>query len=319
MTSLPQPPADAATPTTRLVARNSALRALNVIGDGWILRIIRDAFRGTRRFSDWQSQLGIPRSVLTSRLERLVDAGIMQRREYQAAPVRHEYVLSAMGRDLWRLYLAAWDWETTWFPNPHTMRLHLVHLSCGSRCRPILCQEETLAPLTPDDIVQTPGPGAGLEADLPPRARRRANSAIASLSSSTFLKTETAHLLGDRWTASILYHALHGIHRFSDFAEATGMSPSLLSSRLDELTQIDVMVREQASANSLRHQYLLTPKGKATFAWMLLLQAWGDRWLSPSLGPPILSVDKRTGRPVRPTLICSHCQGKLEPSRIQLF
>lgn len=306
-------------PSPRLVARNSVLRALNLIGDGWILRILRDAFRGTRRFSDWQSQLSIPRSVLTSRLERLVEAGIMQRREYQTAPLRHEYVLTAMGRDLWRLYLAAWDWETTWFPNPHTMRLHLVHLSCGASCRPILCQQGTLAPLTPEHIEQTPGPGAGMDVDLPPRARRRANSALASLDASAFLKTETAHLLGDRWTASLLYHALHGMRRFSDFIVATGMSPSLLSSRLEELIQIEIMVREPTSANSLRHQYLLTPKGNATFTWMLLLQAWGDRWLAPAEGPPLLSVDKRTGAPVNPALICSHCRSTLQSQHIQLF
>ena len=48
--------------------------ALTILGDAWTLLILRSAFHGTRRFSDWQGELGVPKAVLSNRLDRLVEA-----------------------------------------------------------------------------------------------------------------------------------------------------------------------------------------------------------------------------------------------------
>src|ERR1041384_2191025 len=84
----------------------SIARALEVVGERWTLLIVRDAFRGIRRFDDFQESLGISRNVLTERLARLVDEGVLERVPYQQRPERFEYVLTAKGREL-RVALAA--------------------------------------------------------------------------------------------------------------------------------------------------------------------------------------------------------------------
>ena len=78
----------------------SIARALEVVGERWTLLIIRDAFLGLHRFDQFQESLGIARNVLTDRLKRLVEAGILDRVRYSERPERYEYRLTTKGRDL---------------------------------------------------------------------------------------------------------------------------------------------------------------------------------------------------------------------------
>ena len=83
----------------------SIARTLEIVGERWTLLIVRDALRGLTRFEEFQQSLGIARNVLTERLNRLVDAGILERARYSERPDRYEYRLTQKGRDL-RLALA---------------------------------------------------------------------------------------------------------------------------------------------------------------------------------------------------------------------
>src|SRR5215468_3229342 len=78
----------------------SIARALEVIGERWTLLIVRDALLGRSRFDDFQHSLGLARNVLTDRLNRLVEAGVLERVPYQQHPPRHEYRLTPMGHEL---------------------------------------------------------------------------------------------------------------------------------------------------------------------------------------------------------------------------
>ncbi len=78
----------------------SIARALEVVGERWSLLIIRDAFLGLRRFEQFQESLGIARNVLTDRLNRLVEEGILDRVRYSERPERFEYRLTPKGRGL---------------------------------------------------------------------------------------------------------------------------------------------------------------------------------------------------------------------------
>src|SRR5882762_5309247 len=78
----------------------SIARTLEVVGERWTLLIIRDVFLGLRRFEQIQKSLGIARNVLTDRLNRLVDEGILERVRYSERPERYEYRLTQKGRDL---------------------------------------------------------------------------------------------------------------------------------------------------------------------------------------------------------------------------
>jgi len=78
----------------------SVARALELVGERWTLLIIRDAFLGLSRFEQFQENLGIARNVLTDRLGRLVEEGILERVRYSERPERYEYRLTQKGRDL---------------------------------------------------------------------------------------------------------------------------------------------------------------------------------------------------------------------------
>lgn len=84
-------------------------RTLDLVGDRWSLLIIRDAMDGARAFTDFQHRTGIARNILTDRLRRLIERGILER---QTAPTgrRQNYVLTDAGRDLFAVIVAARQW-----------------------------------------------------------------------------------------------------------------------------------------------------------------------------------------------------------------
>ncbi|HJO20101.1 MAG TPA: helix-turn-helix domain-containing protein, partial [Acidimicrobiales bacterium] len=94
--------------------RCSIARTLEAVGDRWTLLILRDLFRGVRRFERLHGDLGIARNLLTDRLRRLEEAGVVQRVPYQERPVRHEYRLTAKGRDLSPALVALMAWGDRW-------------------------------------------------------------------------------------------------------------------------------------------------------------------------------------------------------------
>jgi DNA-binding HxlR family transcriptional regulator len=88
----------------------SIARTLELVGERWTLLIIRDAFLGLRRFDEFQDSLGVARNVLSDRLNRLVEVGILERTAYSERPPRFEYRLTEKGRDLGVPLLALMQW-----------------------------------------------------------------------------------------------------------------------------------------------------------------------------------------------------------------
>lgn len=108
----------------------SVARALEAIGDRWTMLVIRDAFLGVRRFEDFQRDLGVARNILTDRLARLVDDGILERRRYQEKPERFEYRLTEKGVDLWPVLVSLMKWGDRHAApgGPPTL---ITHRDCG--------------------------------------------------------------------------------------------------------------------------------------------------------------------------------------------
>jgi DNA-binding HxlR family transcriptional regulator len=109
----------------------SVARALEVVGERWTILILRDAFLGVRRFDDFQRSLGVARNVLTTRLQRLVDAGVLERRRYQERPERFEYRLTEMGLDLWPAVVALMRFGDRHLSGPDGPPTRLEHRDCG--------------------------------------------------------------------------------------------------------------------------------------------------------------------------------------------
>ena len=94
------------------LAECALARAIRAIGDGWTLLILREAICGVERFDVMHDDLGIPRSVLSQRLARMVEEGVFERRPYRepGRRKRYEYVLTSKGRALIPMLVAMRSW-----------------------------------------------------------------------------------------------------------------------------------------------------------------------------------------------------------------
>lgn len=144
----------------------SLARALELVGERWTFLVIRDAFYGVRRFADFLAHLEAPRAVLSQRLQTLVDAGVLERRRYQDAPPRDEYVLTEMGRDLWPAMLALAGWGERHLANGRPRRL-FVHIGCGGRLTGSATCPACGGQVPPEDVEIRPGPGLDPARDDP--------------------------------------------------------------------------------------------------------------------------------------------------------
>lgn len=138
----------------------SIARTLDVIGDRWTILILRDSFRGVRRFDDFQRDLGIARNILTDRLQKLVDHGVLARRPYQQRPTRYEYRLTPKGIALSPALVALMRWGDTWLCEDGGVPLVLTHKSCGTPLDQTFVCWECETTVQPTEIKSRPGPGA---------------------------------------------------------------------------------------------------------------------------------------------------------------
>lgn len=125
-------------------------RSLSIFGDRWTLLIIRNAFMRTRRFDDFQKQLGMTRHLLTDRLKRLVEQQIFEKVLYQDNPKRYEYTLTQRGLDLYPVILALTAWGNRWLNDSQQFPiLSYVHQDCQHKtAQPSMRCEHCHQPLT---------------------------------------------------------------------------------------------------------------------------------------------------------------------------
>jgi DNA-binding HxlR family transcriptional regulator len=145
--------------------------ALEVLGERWTLLIVRDAFFGVRRYSDWVSRLDIPRAVLSDRLRGLVANGILVQRDDPARAGRRVYELTPAGEELWPALHALIAWGAR-HRRPSTNRYR--HAACGTELGPAaVCPECGVVPPAADVLV-VPGAGGAPRRTDPVSAAMRA-------------------------------------------------------------------------------------------------------------------------------------------------
>jgi DNA-binding HxlR family transcriptional regulator len=87
--------------------------SLEVVGERWALLVVREVAMGARRFNEIVVGTGAPRDRIASRLTTLVEAGVLEKRQYQSGPPRFEYHLTDSGRALLPVLDALLDWGRT--------------------------------------------------------------------------------------------------------------------------------------------------------------------------------------------------------------
>jgi DNA-binding HxlR family transcriptional regulator len=137
-------------------------RTMAVLGEKWTVVVLREVFSGIRRFDDMRERTGIPRQVLTNRLARLVDAGVLRREPYRdpGARVREEYRLTGKGFDLYPILVAVREWGDRYYSDPEGPPLETVHRDCGEHVRAVLRCDAGHEVGSARDVLPRPGPSA---------------------------------------------------------------------------------------------------------------------------------------------------------------
>lgn len=136
----------------------SVSRSLSVVGDKWTLLIIRSAFLGARKFSDFQSEIGMTRHRLSDRLGKLVDDEVFVKVEYQNNPVRYEYRLSPKGVELYPIIMSLVKWGDKWMAGEDGKPMEYIHKTCGSNVMPVLTCPACADEVDPREMSVVPGP-----------------------------------------------------------------------------------------------------------------------------------------------------------------
>jgi DNA-binding HxlR family transcriptional regulator len=295
-------------------ANHQFATALDLVGDRWVLLVLREAFQGVTRFDQLQRRTGAPRSTLTDRLRSMTEEGILYRNPYQSAPRRYEYRLTGKGLDLYPAAAMAWQWETRWSagePIPPRLR----HRPCGKLTHPVMRCESCGRCVTAGECQVAPGPRrAGAER---PRSQRRSRpSQPGSGVDQSFF--HVVDVVGDRWTALVFCAALFGLRRYDDFQERLGIATNILADRLRVLTDADVLERNQYLERPQRYEYRLTGKGLDLFSFVVLLTQWAERWLTADVRAPVVIRHGTCGQALRAFVACAHCEERLLPSQVAL-
>lgn len=137
----------------------SIARTLDIVGERWTLLVLRDAFRGVRRFEDFRSNLGIARNVLTDRLDTLVANGVLERRPVTEEARRMEYRLTQKGIDLFPVLVALMNWGDK-YAAEDGQPIIVRHRECSHEVETELRCPSCEKAVTARDTRSEPGPGA---------------------------------------------------------------------------------------------------------------------------------------------------------------
>jgi DNA-binding HxlR family transcriptional regulator len=124
-------------------------RTLDRVGEWWSMLILRDAFFGRTKFDEFQKSTGIAPNILARRLKSLVEANLLEKRAYQDRPVRYEYVLTDMGRDLQPLLIALSMYGNRHFAD-RGVTMRITDLDTGAAAQPVYVDSLTGKPIDPD-------------------------------------------------------------------------------------------------------------------------------------------------------------------------
>jgi DNA-binding HxlR family transcriptional regulator len=137
---------------------------LDIIGEGWSILIVREAFLGTRRFEEFQGRLGIARNILTTRLKKLCSNEVLDRVPVKEGAKRHEYILTRKGKDMMPFLMALTQWGDKWVYGENGVPLIFVDRDHGEPIANVQVFSARGEVLSPRDVMITAGPGAAPEA-----------------------------------------------------------------------------------------------------------------------------------------------------------
>jgi DNA-binding HxlR family transcriptional regulator len=289
---------------------DAVFRATDLIGDAWSWLVLREAvLYDARRFSDFLTGTGAPRSTLNSRLAALTDAGLLSRESAG-------YVPTPMGEDFLDCLLVTMRWGDRWLWSPDAPPQRPIHVGHDHEARAGLLCGHCKAPLRADDVAaarspfetSNPPPGQNVTRYPAPDVIQRGRPCSIARALTVF---------GDRWTGLIIRECFFGTKRFDDFERRLGIAPNILSNRLRRLVDTGFLQRVQYQDWPARHEYQLTEQGRDFYHMPMALMAWGRRWLGHSRADATLTHIP-CGQPTEPILCCLTCAEPMAKDHIAI-
>jgi DNA-binding HxlR family transcriptional regulator len=287
---------------------DAVFRATDLIGDAWSWLVLREAvLYDARRFSDFLTGTGAPRSTLASRLAALTDAGLLSRESAG-------YVSTPMAEDFLDCLLVTMRWGDRWLWSPDAPPQRLVHIGHDHDARAGLLCCHCGAPLRADDVVAARSP---VEAPNPPSGQ----NVTRFLAPDVILRGRPCSIaraltvFGDRWSGLIIRECFFGTRRFDDFERRLGIAPNILSNRMRRLVDTGFIRRVPYQDWPVRHAYELTEQGRDFYHMPIALMAWGRRWLGHSRADATMTHIP-CGQPAEPILGCLTCGDPMDKDDI---
>ncbi|MEV6806769.1 winged helix-turn-helix transcriptional regulator [Streptomyces sp. NPDC017405] len=128
----------------------------------------------------------------------------------------------------------------------------------------------------------------------------------------------TVDVLGDGWTLLVLREVFYGESRFDGFISTLGIARNTLADRLRRLEDAGILRRSAYQSDPVRHEYLLTDKGRDFFGVLAAINAWGDRWLADDDGVPVTVHHTSCGHDTRAEVVCAACGKPLHSEDVTL-
>ncbi|MFQ3199320.1 MAG: DNA-binding HxlR family transcriptional regulator [Zhongshania sp.] len=289
-----------------LLHARSVSRALNIVGDRTALLLVYWVFLGVYRFVELQSKTGLSKSLVSNRIKRLEQEGVLERHAYQGG--RFEYHLTPMGKDLYDVALAIIRWDKQWHYSRECPTHNLVHQHCGKQFIPEPVCTFCAGAIDARSCDWHFGPGQP-DAELSNSGRsRRSRISPSALHAEHPIMDRSLEILGDRWTALTIAAAFYRVTTFNGFQQALGIATNILSDRLGRLVAMDIFIERRHS----RSEYRLTEQGLALFPVIVSLMRWGDAWLVDTSGPSLILIHRRCQQVLVPSMRCDQCHEALQ-------
>ena len=128
----------------------------------------------------------------------------------------------------------------------------------------------------------------------------------------------TLEIIGDPWTLLVIREAFQGVTRFEQWQERLGVARNVLAARLKTLVAHGVFEARVYSDRPLRHEYLLTVRGKELNWVLLTLYDWGARNLYGESETGVAFEHTPCGHTLKPQLVCSDCGEPIRPRDLRM-
>lgn len=293
----------------------SIWRALEVVGDTPSLLVLEAIWMGARRFNQLRTATGLQKALLSNRLKRLIENGILEKRLPTDGNKRFDYILTSKGLDLFPMVMLLYQWERKWGSADVRTKLLLRHRDCGGQLSPGICCGSCNNNVKLPRVSWKEGPGLGW---MSPIYSRRRNQTKFQSDNPSLLRG-SVEIMGDRWSALIMRSIFLQENRFDAIMVDAGIASNILSERLKKLTQLEVLKATPYQQNPVRYEYALTRKGFDYYSVITMLMFWGDKYYPSEKGPPVLLTHIDCGKPLNPYVSCDSCGKALTQQNVEII